>query len=525
VNPTQLDQLRDSLRRETEQLQPVGLGVEDVKRKGSHRRNRSRAFVAIATVTCLSGAGVALSQRPAGKHVVDISGPSSTPPPALAFRVVDGEIAFATHFTSADGVTYALSTAPGVASNPAQPGQAIYSTKDGAVWTVVDQGQPWISDLAAGNGVLYAIGTSPGAGANDIDYRVGTSTDGGHEWADTNLPFDASTPSATVTLSHSTSVQLARSDSETVALLTEQFSPDLDAIIAAREPGKNVSINQTADGFQMLDLGACIAAKQGVLGRLGSDGSAPATTTVPGDPRGVVEGNCKTPPVLGTITWSDIGMSSGADLIRQQILVSTDGTNWDHGTAPGTGFVSDLVASGDGFLLLADTGRTLEGSVPGMETTLMRSTDARTWTNVPMPTSLSVQAISGSRAIGVDGNGAIEASNDGGATWTATDAKAQLPSGSEAGTVMTVDAGPLGFAAVVNANSGNYGGAEHAYLLFSTDGVTWSTNDLADKGTPADSYPSQVIVGSDHVGVDFQGPVGPPNTPAKITTVLATPKR
>jgi hypothetical protein len=34
---------------------------------------------------------------------------------------------------------------------------------------------------------------------------------------------------------------------------------------------------------------------------------------------------------------------------------------------------------------------------------------------------------------------------------------------------MTVDAGPLGFAAVVNANSGNYGGAAHAYLLFSTD--------------------------------------------------------
>ncbi len=523
MNPTQLDQLRDALRRETEQLQPVGMGVEDVKRRGSRRRNRGRALVAVAIVTCLAGAGVALSHRSGGKHVIDIAGQTSTPPPALQLRVVDGEIGFATHFTSSDGVTYALSTAPGVASNPAQPGQAIYSTTDGEQWAVADQGQPWISDLTAGNGVLYAIGTAPGAGVNDINYRIGTSTDGGHEWSDTNLPFDGSAPRATVSLSHSTSVQLARSASATVALLTEQFSPNLDAMIAQRTPGhENVSINQTADGFQLLDLGACIAAKQGVGGRLGS---VTATTTARGDPRGVTEGTCTNPPALATITWSDIGLSSGADLIRQQILVSTDGTHWDHGTAPGTGLVTDLVASGDGFLLLADTGRQLDGLVvPAMETTLMQSTDARTWTNVSTPTGLGVQAISGDRIIAVDGDGVIQASNDGGTTWTATNAKAQLPAASAAGTVLTGDAGPLGFAAVVNGNAGPATHA-HGYLLFSTDGITWSTSDLAIMGTPTDAWPSQVIVGADHVAVDFQGPPGTPNTPAKITTVLATPKR
>ena len=65
-------------------------------------------------------------------------------------------------------------------------------------------------------------------------------------------PF-VSTPSATVSLSKSTSVQLARSASETVALLTEQFSPDLDAMVAARTNGRpNVAFNQTADGIQVL---------------------------------------------------------------------------------------------------------------------------------------------------------------------------------------------------------------------------------------------------------------------------------
>ncbi len=71
MKPTQLDQVRDALRRETEQLQPVGLEIEDIKRRGGHRRTRSRALVAVATVTCLAGVGVAVSQRPAGKHVVE----------------------------------------------------------------------------------------------------------------------------------------------------------------------------------------------------------------------------------------------------------------------------------------------------------------------------------------------------------------------------------------------------------------------------------------------------------------------
>ena len=135
-------------------------------------------------------------------------------------------------------MTYALSTAPGTAGSAAQPGQAIYRTTDGEHWTIADQGQPWITDLAERGGVLYAVGTAPGAAtADDIRYRVGTSHDGGKEWSETDLPFADNAPSATVPMQRSASVQIARGSSSTVALLTEQFWPNLDALVAERAAG------------------------------------------------------------------------------------------------------------------------------------------------------------------------------------------------------------------------------------------------------------------------------------------------
>jgi hypothetical protein len=232
--------------------------------------------------------------------------------------------------------------------------------------------------------------------------------------------------------------------------------------------------------------------------------------------------------VLGTITWSDIGLNSAADLTRQQMLVSTDGTQWDHATAPAIGFVTDLVAAGDGFLLLADRGRTFEGPGvgPGTESTLMRSTDAHSWTDVTTPAGLGVQAIAGNRVIGVDAAGVVQTSSNGGATWTATNLGSQLPAGTPDATGTVTDAGPLGFAVVVTADANPKDATPgYDYLLFSTDGITWSTSDLATAGAPAGAYPMQVIVGADHIGLDYEGPDATPNGPMKITTVLATPTR
>ena len=520
MNPTQLDQLRDALRRESEQLHPVGLGVETVRRRGTRRRHRARALVAVTVVTSLAGVGVSLAHRQTGRHLIDVASQPTTPAPALDFRVVDGAVGYASHFTASDGVTYALSTAPKGVGSPTQPGQAIYSTKDGEHWAAADQGKPWISDLTAGDGVLYAIGTAPGAGANDISYRVGASHDGGRNWTDANLPFDAGTPSASVSLSRAASVQLAHRASTTVALLTEQFFPNLDALVAARTTGhSNVSTQPTDAGFAMIDLSACVSAKALALG---------STTTVPADPANprMNAAACTNPPVLGTITWSDMGLNSGADLSRQQMLVSTDGTNWDHATPPTIGLVRDLVAGAGGFLLLSDSGKQFRGAAPGSETTLLRSTDARTWEPVTLPAGVNVQAIAGDRIIGVDAAGAVQTSTDGGATWNATSPGSQLPPGAPAATGTITDAGPLGFAVVATADANPKDDTRgHDYLPFSTDGISWSTSDLAAAGAPAAAYPMQVIVGADHVGVDYEASTGVPNTPMKITTLLGTPKR
>ena len=64
------------------------------------------------------------------------------------------------------------------------------------------------------------------------------------------------------------------------------------------------------------------------------------------------------PPVLGTISWSDIGVQRCGRSHRQQMLVSTDGSHWDSASGPERrAGCSDLVATDDGFLLLAQSRR------------------------------------------------------------------------------------------------------------------------------------------------------------------------
>ena len=75
-----------------------------------------------------------------------------------------------------------------------------------------------------------------------------------------------------------------------------------------------------------------------------------------------------------------------------------------------------------------------------------------------------------------------------------------LPAGAPAEIVSDTDAGPLGFAVVV-APTGVTSG--HDYLLFSVDGIDWTTTDLSTVGQPAGDYPMQVTVGADHVSVDY----------------------
>jgi hypothetical protein len=522
VKPTDLDperhlaELRAALHRDAEHCEPIGLGAETVQRRGRRRRNRGRSAIAVCSALCLGAAGVtALHHQVGGTHVAVGTRPGSDPAPTLDFRVVNGSVdGGSMHFTSADGLTYELSTAPGSAgSADADPGQAIYTTRDGEHWTTAAQDKPWIADLTEGGGVLYAIGTAPGASASDVKYHLATSHDGGQAWSNTDLPFSVTAPSATVTLSQSSSVQVARGASTTAALLTEQFWPDLDPVVAAHYPGNtHVGTRQTADGFAMLDLSKCVDAKARVV-----TGSAKSHALA-------LASGCKNPPVLGTIPWSELGLSGPDDLVRTQMLVSSDGTNWTTASAPDGVVVRDLAATDNGFLLLADSAVSDGGNPPA--TRVYRSTDANQWTAVSTPPGLNVQAIADDDIVGTDSAGNVETSTDAGASWSTTSISAQLPAGSPAATVAGIDAGPLGFAVLVNADANpNDQVPGHDYLLFSTDGVSWNTTDLAAQGAPTGAYLASVTVGADHVAVDYESSGTAADPLTKLTTLLGTPQR
>ena len=524
MSPSQQDQIREALHRESRDIHPVGLGVETVQRRGRRRRNRARTLVAVGAVACVAGVGVSVAERgSAPPHQVAVaaqSGSGSDATPSLEFRTVAGEVSFAsTHLTSANGVTYELSTAPGVAAPGADPGQAIYGTSDGVHWTTAAQDKSWISDLSERDGVLYAVGTAPGSSAADVQYRVGTSHDGGSAWSDTDLPFDLTAPSASVTLTRSSFVQLASGPSATVAVLSEQFSPDLSALIAAKNPDhKNLQARMTADGYDLMDMTSCEAEARVP----GASAAAAALAQKAG-----VGAKCTNAPVVGTITWSELGLHGASDLSREEMLVSTDGAHWDSVPAPTTAEVSNLVAGSDGFLMLADDDNLAVGTQStGVVTTLLRSTNARDWTTVSTPAGLNVQSIAGDRIVGLDAAGDVVTSNDGGTTWNTESVGSLVPAGVHAGSVMASDVGPLGFAVLVDADANLNDQAQGPeYLLFSVDGVDWNATDLASVGEPATGYPTQVTVGADHVSVDYESGDAAPGGLSSITTLLGTPKR
>jgi hypothetical protein len=198
-----------------------------------------------------------------------------------------------------------------------------------------------------------------------------------------------------------------------------------------------------------------------------------------------------------------------------------------HRSAPSRPTGHAIPGRSNGFLLLAERySPTVVNTSGRVDTAVFRSTDARNWTPVSTPPGLNVEGIDGDRIVGVDAAGVVQTSADGGTTRNATDVGALLPAGTPQTAPWIADAGPLGFAVVVssdmNPTDQQHG---HDYLLFSSDGISWSTTDLAAAGAPADATPIQVTVGADHLGVDHQSPQTTPGGPMKITTLLATPKR
>ena len=110
----------------------------------------------------------------------------------------------------------------------------------------------------------------------------------------------------------------------------------------------------TANGYDIRDMSACEARVPGsgvVLPPASEANVSKADAAALGKQR--LAAQCKDAPVIGTITWAQLGLSGAGDLSRQEVLVSTDGTHWSSVAAPDTGPFDNLVATDDGFLLLA----------------------------------------------------------------------------------------------------------------------------------------------------------------------------
>jgi hypothetical protein len=508
-------QLRDALQRDAAELEPVGPGPDHARRRAFRRKRRVQSGVLVLSAAALAGGTIAVVKvRPVGDGARVQSQPTAAAAD-LAWRSVTGTVLVDSgHFTTAGGVTYELSTAPGtnVSEGSTPVAQALYATRDGATFTATPLGAtPWIGDLSESKGVLYAVSTAPGSQSGATDYKLSTSSNGGAQWASSQVPVDFTKPASNIPLTIATRVQVARGAHTTLVVAEARYNVDLSTALGVTgQDGRGVEM--TADGAQVVDYSPC----------KGNDPRVAATGT-PAAKRS----NCG-PTVLSTHPWSEFGITDPAALHQQLALIQNDGGSWDPVKLPigDNTAVTDVTATSTGFLMGEQVAPAPGAAYSGSSTRLLSSTDGRTWTPlspVDLPSAYSL-AIAGDRIIGTDETGSkLSVSVDAGATWTKSQDIADLV-GAPGSTIsgMSVDSGPLGFAAAVMVGVGTK--SQRTFLLHSADGATWDVTDLGKVGAPVGSYVSGVTVGADHIDVTLAVSSGDGKTPTKLTTLIGTPK-
>jgi hypothetical protein len=516
------DTIREALQSDAAELVPVGPGPDDARRRAHRRRRRMQAGVVSVSAVALVGASLAIVDSRSSGHGprVQAQPVTSQPTPDLAWRSVDGTVGYDTaHFTTSDGVTYALSTAPGATqSGSGVMPQELYATHNGIDWTHTSLGPaPWVTNLTGRDGVLYALGTAPGQRATT--YKLSTSSDGGANWDDdTSLPVSFTPPSASVTLTPSTSAKVARGAHTTVVIATATYTPDISGAL-----GGKAWIASDSGGVQIIDAQACKLAREGGIDGAATSGDSPCTKATETKP------------------WSDFGISDPAALHQQAAVVRDDGGSWQTvplASGPGT-WVQDVAATSNGFLMAES-----DASVGKVSERLLSSPDGRAWTPLVSVPPIDQVSISGDRVIGMNSpSGTLYTSNDAGATWSAGTAVSSLVGGSSSPAPFAMfDVGPLGFAVVAQAGapaspttvapgdavaSDGTKASGPPYLLYSTDGSDWKKTDLAAVGAPSHGSYSSMNVGADHIDVTYTDPVyGAGTTPTswKLTTLVGTPK-
>ena len=505
-------QLRDALHVDAAELTPVGPGPDDSRRRAFRRKRRMQSgVVAMGAVVLAGGSLAVIETRPSGhRPQVRTSPVASRPTPDLAWRTVDGTVLTAfSHFTTADGVTYALSTAPaGQPGNGNSVANTLYATHDGITWTNTPLGTDARGDVAESKGVLYAVSTGTASNGGSTDYTLATSSNGGAKWDDTPVPVELKTPAANVPLTVATRSQVARGEHTTVVMVEASYYADVSKALNLTDAE---FANPTPEGVQVMGQATCRSTGTMTKVTIAPDsGTNPAT-------------KCE-PQVLATHAWSEFGVTDPAALHQQQAIVHDDGGSWQRVDVPiaNGATVEDVTATSSGFLMAEQN---WSGS-NGPSSSLLSSSDGRTWSQLtnPLPSATSV-AIAGDRVVLTDDRGGqMAVSNDGGGTWSPTTSFASLVPDAATNAVgsSAADAGPLGYAVTVMTGIGT--ADQKTYLLDSADGVTWKTTDLADVGAPSRAYVARLTVGADHLDVSFAVPNAATPNQDKLVTLVGTPK-
>ncbi len=448
-------------------------------------------------------------------------------------------------FEGDDGVVYALSTAPGVRYQDADEHgsypKALYRLGDDGTWqaTNLDGNRPDAIDASSAGGLLYAVSTAPGDSDTQTP-RISTSGDGGESWTSEDIP-PADPPSDQDVWDQSVWMSIESTGSKTLAKVTTGYSVDPEAVFPEYADG-GYSVEERPEGVALVrydvaaDLtvleaqaeadaqaqGQAAAASDGYDEYVVLSQAQPAPTTVPADEPSPTTTQAPAPPgrfggtVVRTVPWSDLGVS-GQEAVasRHQFFLRTE-DGWQR-VAQDMGDVGPvkLGVVGDRFYLAGDISEVGSRDGAGLVYT---SADGESWTSAEIPPNSYVNGM-GDALVAASYEGGIKLSRDYGASWEQVDTSATGMTPDVQ--VMQITGGPLGLALL--AQNGN--GAP-MQLITTADLVTWTVTPVSDISGIADVAYGTVFVGTDRIVVTAFGHGGPGNVPpAPHATVVGVPAR
>lgn len=553
------DDFRATLQAQAGDLDVRGRGARETMRLARRRQHRARRAGVVAAVGVLGAgaAGVLIVRSPAEDVTVSVgSAAGLTPlgPLELTWQATDDGLSGLTGgpvFTeAADGVIYALSTAPGsaIADDGTFPEAALYRLAEDGSWQPTSGigTAPRLTDLASDGTVLYSLSTSPSSGGAGYDTRLSSSADGGQTWNDT-LSLPVTPPSSAVAWTAHSNMQIeANAFGDAIAVVSTGFAAPWsladDAADAAGLSRDEVTMVTTEAGIDVVRYDRSGTEAEMRQKRAESLDDAPLGTAVPptAPPETVPDPAMGTPTptrppstTVRTYTWADLGVAGPAALQSTSTVLVREGGAWVPVDGIGLGGirVEGLDVIGPDFVVRGSVVNDPDGmSEPILRT--MASSDGRTWRlvaeEVGYASDTSIVGVGDvwvqAARLGSLGAPPLAVSTDRGASWQEIDLTA-VDGRLAGGDVVAIDGGPLGLAAVVQTDSGATG-----YLLTTRDLVEWTVTpmaELSDQRLTSAGVGPTVVVGADRIVVTTTSPLHEyvEGQIAPSVTLIGTPVR